>query len=297
MAAAGVIIATGQAFANALGGGDAAYGLLFGAVFVGLGTGHRVRPEHRPRPGPRAHLRRGHRRRRRDGPADVLDVHALDRAAARRPHGVLRRHRLPGRVHAARHRGRGRDPRPHLRDRPVAGAGGADPVARGRAVRCGADRPAPRRPRRRHGPGHRRAGHAVRRRPAGPRRRGAGLPADGRRPAGPAAGRRRHRAAAGHHRAPAAGRRRGVHRLRGRRGRRQVDPGAPAAGVADQRGPGRPRHLRAGRDAVRRGDPRDRAGPGARRHRVPLGGAAVRRRPGAARARRAAARRWTPARW
>jgi dTMP kinase len=39
MAAAGVIIATGQAFANALGGGDAAYGLLFGAVFVGLGVG------------------------------------------------------------------------------------------------------------------------------------------------------------------------------------------------------------------------------------------------------------------
>ena len=39
MAAAGVIIATGQAFANALGGGDAAYGLLFGAVFVAAGTG------------------------------------------------------------------------------------------------------------------------------------------------------------------------------------------------------------------------------------------------------------------
>ena len=39
MAAAGVIIATGQAFANALGGGEAAYGLLFGAVFVGLGVG------------------------------------------------------------------------------------------------------------------------------------------------------------------------------------------------------------------------------------------------------------------
>jgi dTMP kinase len=39
MAAAGVIIATGQAFANALGGGQSAYGLLFGAVFVGLGTG------------------------------------------------------------------------------------------------------------------------------------------------------------------------------------------------------------------------------------------------------------------
>ncbi|HVD30026.1 MAG TPA: dTMP kinase, partial [Mycobacteriales bacterium] len=39
MAAAGVIIATGQAFSKALGGGDAAYGLLFGAVFVGLGSG------------------------------------------------------------------------------------------------------------------------------------------------------------------------------------------------------------------------------------------------------------------
>jgi dTMP kinase len=39
MAAAGVIIATGQAFANALGGGEAAYALLFGAVFVGLGVG------------------------------------------------------------------------------------------------------------------------------------------------------------------------------------------------------------------------------------------------------------------
>jgi dTMP kinase len=44
MAAAGVIIATGQAFANALGGGDAAYGLLFGAVFIGLGLGILVGP-------------------------------------------------------------------------------------------------------------------------------------------------------------------------------------------------------------------------------------------------------------
>ncbi|TFV63915.1 UNVERIFIED_ORG: dTMP kinase [Bacillus sp. AZ43] len=44
MAAAGVIIATGQAFANALGGGEAAFGLLFGAVFVGLGLGIAVGP-------------------------------------------------------------------------------------------------------------------------------------------------------------------------------------------------------------------------------------------------------------
>ena len=43
-AAAGVIIATGQAFAAALGGGDAAYGLLFGAVFIGLGLGIAVGP-------------------------------------------------------------------------------------------------------------------------------------------------------------------------------------------------------------------------------------------------------------
>jgi dTMP kinase len=44
MAAAGVIIATGQAFADALGGGEAAFGLLFGAVFVGLGLGIAVGP-------------------------------------------------------------------------------------------------------------------------------------------------------------------------------------------------------------------------------------------------------------
>ncbi len=42
--AAGVIIATGQAYANALGGGEAAYGLLFGAVFVGLGLGIALGP-------------------------------------------------------------------------------------------------------------------------------------------------------------------------------------------------------------------------------------------------------------
>ncbi len=42
--AAGVIIATGQAFANALGGGESAYGLLFGAVFIGLGLGIALGP-------------------------------------------------------------------------------------------------------------------------------------------------------------------------------------------------------------------------------------------------------------
>src|SRR4051812_17551123 len=43
-AAAGVIIATGQAYAGALGGGEAAYGLLFGAVFIGLGLGIALGP-------------------------------------------------------------------------------------------------------------------------------------------------------------------------------------------------------------------------------------------------------------
>jgi len=42
--AAGAIIATGQAFAAALGGGDAAYALLFGAVFIGLGLGIALGP-------------------------------------------------------------------------------------------------------------------------------------------------------------------------------------------------------------------------------------------------------------
>lgn len=42
--AAGVIIATGQAYANALGGGQSAYGLLFGAVFIGLGLGIALGP-------------------------------------------------------------------------------------------------------------------------------------------------------------------------------------------------------------------------------------------------------------
>src|SRR4029079_16701000 len=44
MFAAGVVIATGQAFSGSLGGGEASYGLLFGAVFIGLGLGIAVGP-------------------------------------------------------------------------------------------------------------------------------------------------------------------------------------------------------------------------------------------------------------
>ncbi|WP_104525909.1 dTMP kinase [Blastococcus atacamensis] len=42
--AAGVVIATAQAFVNSVGGGAAGYGMLFGAVFVGLGIGIALGP-------------------------------------------------------------------------------------------------------------------------------------------------------------------------------------------------------------------------------------------------------------
>jgi dTMP kinase len=42
--AAGVVIATAQIFTKSLGGGDAAYALLFGAVFIGLGLGIALGP-------------------------------------------------------------------------------------------------------------------------------------------------------------------------------------------------------------------------------------------------------------
>src|SRR5215203_2810421 len=59
--------------------------------------------------------------------------------------------------------------------------------------------------------------------------------------------------------------------------------------MADQRGSGRAGHVRAGRDALGGRHPVDRAGPRAHRDRTALRGAALRRRPGPARARRPAA--------
>lgn len=44
-AAGGAVIGTGKIYARSLGGGDAAYGLLFGAVFVGLGLGMALGPK------------------------------------------------------------------------------------------------------------------------------------------------------------------------------------------------------------------------------------------------------------
>jgi dTMP kinase len=63
-AAGGAVIGTGKTYAASLGGGDATYGILFGAVFVGLGLGHGARAAGGPRLVPAAvvrpvdHLRR-----------------------------------------------------------------------------------------------------------------------------------------------------------------------------------------------------------------------------------------------
>jgi dTMP kinase len=43
-AAAGVVIGTGKTYAGSLGGGDASYGLLFAAIFIGLGLGMTLGP-------------------------------------------------------------------------------------------------------------------------------------------------------------------------------------------------------------------------------------------------------------
>jgi dTMP kinase len=44
-AAAGAVIGTGKTYTSSLGGGDASYGLLFGATFVGLGLGMTLGPK------------------------------------------------------------------------------------------------------------------------------------------------------------------------------------------------------------------------------------------------------------
>lgn len=43
-AAAGVVIGTGKTYSSSLGGGDASYGLLFAAIFIGLGLGMTIGP-------------------------------------------------------------------------------------------------------------------------------------------------------------------------------------------------------------------------------------------------------------
>jgi dTMP kinase len=43
-AAAGVVIGTGKTYSSSLGGGDASYGLLFAAIFIGLGLGMTLGP-------------------------------------------------------------------------------------------------------------------------------------------------------------------------------------------------------------------------------------------------------------
>ena len=86
------------------------------------------------------------------------------------------------------------------------------------------------------------------------------------------------------------GRRGAVHRVRRRRGQRQVDPVVPA-GRAARRGP----HPRAGGHGHRPAAPRADARRPHDRPRRPGRGAADGRRPGAARRRGGAARPWRPA--
>ena len=239
-AAAGVIIATGQAYATALGGGEAAYGLLFGAVFIGLGLGIAIGPS----------VARDLARERIFGVA-IVGAGAMVLLMAWTFTLwialllVVFMGFFAGIAYLAGFTLLGTEVEDEIRGRTFAivqslvraalilslavvpfGVGllgqheldlGAFtvPVTGERIM-------------------------LLRRRADGHRGRRPGLPADGRRPAGPADRRRRHRAPPRHHRPAPAGRRRGPDRLRGRRGRRQVHPGAPAAGVADERGPRRP---------------------------------------------------------
>ena len=94
-AAGGAVIGAGKIFVSSLGGGNAAYGVLFGSVFVGLGVGHGVRPAHRARAVPTPAVRtvdrvRGNLRRPRRS-------HAAGRARGDlRPRTrIRRRRRLP----------------------------------------------------------------------------------------------------------------------------------------------------------------------------------------------------------
>ena len=191
MAAAGVIIATGQAFANALGGGDAAYGLLFGAVFVGLGSGIAFGPS----------IARDLARERIFGVAIVgagamvllmswtftLWIALLL---------VVFMGFFAGIAYLAGFTLLGTEVEDEIRGRTFAIVQSLVRAALILSLAVvpffvGLHRPAPRGPRHRDRPADRRARHAVRGRAARPRRRRPLLPADGRRPAGAAAGRRR----------------------------------------------------------------------------------------------------------
>ncbi len=139
-AAGGVVIGLARTFVADLGGGDPGYGILFGAVFLGLGLGMWR--------GPR--LLHGLSRNRLFG-LSLTDhrraaVPARARAAARDRHRgdpgarLLRGRRLDHRQHPARPGGAGRDPRAHVRVPRVDDPALAGPGARGRAAHRGPDR-------------------------------------------------------------------------------------------------------------------------------------------------------------
>ncbi|CAA9223364.1 MAG: Thymidylate kinase, partial [uncultured Corynebacteriales bacterium] len=246
----------------------------------------------RPRPGHGARSPGG------PGPVPAAPVRAVDRVrrclpGAGRPHAargaqrhlrdrrrLRRRHRLPLRGDPARPGGHRRGARADVRVRAVAGPHRPDPDAGRGAVPGRAAAAADGRPRR---PGlHRRRqpDPAGRGRPARHRRRHRVLPADGRPQRHAGRPGRGQCAAQGHHHAAPAVPGRHAHRVRGRRGVRQVQPGDPAGGVADRaRGRGH-RDARARRHRLRRPDPRHPARLPGRLADAARRGAAVRRRPG-----------------
>ena len=140
--AGGAVIGAGKIFVVSLGGGNASYGVLFGAVFVGLGGGMAFGPRIARGSLEAAAVRAVDRLRR--GLPHAHGAHAVRRAGdhLRGRHRLRRRHRLPVGHDPDRHRRRRRDPRARLRPAAVADPGRAHPRAGGGAVRRRAGRPA-----------------------------------------------------------------------------------------------------------------------------------------------------------
>ncbi len=285
LAAGGAIIALGRLFAESvLAGGDAAYALLFGAIFAGIALGVAL--------GPRA---LGDLSRRRVfGPSIVGAGSALTfmslvpnlflATVATLLVGAFAGRRVRRRAHAARARDRRRDARPDVRSRAVAHAHRPAAGHRDDAVHRRQHRRARGAARDQH---QRRLGRPARRRPARDPRRPGRPPADGRPARVPLRVDLARRLA---RREPEKTLPRHVRRARGRRGRRQVDAAAAARGVAARARPRGRRDPRARRDGRRRAHPRAAARPCC--DAVAAGrGDALRRRPRPARRGRSSGRR------
>ena len=252
-AAGGAVIGAGKIFVASLGGGNAAYGVLFGSVFVGLGLGHGVRPAHRARAVAAPAVRAVDRLRRHLPGSDRGHAAGRARDGLRDRRWFRRGHRLPVRHDADGHRRRGRDARADLRAAAVADPRRAHPRAGRGAVRRSRRSAATRsRSAGRTSPSTARASCSssaacspcwpglLAYRKMDDRQKVRSGPTSRRRCRGDSAARRRMRD------------RRRAHRVRGRRGVRQVDAGAPAGRVAARgRSHGRRHDPRARRDGRR----------------------------------------------